>query len=572
MRAAPMKTRALSLPHRAELALRRRLPALSPQALTLLVCLVFTFFYNQRFWAETFAAEPPAGLADWGHVIGYGVILTLLHYMVFLPFINRISVKPLLSALLLLAAGVSYFTGHYGVYFDTHMIDNLVQTDTREATELLTPGLATYMALYAALPMALLWLWPLRQRTWQRGLGMSLLWLTGAIAVLVVALLLSFQSVSSLMRNQHELRFLVTPGNAIVSTGQVLAADDPLPSERLPIGEDARRQPSATGAPRLMVLVVGETVRAANWGLSGYSRQTTPKLAERKLVNFPRVSSCGTSTAVSLPCMFSPFGRGNYNERYILSHESVLDVLQRAGYRVVWIDNQSGCKGVCDGVERRTPSAEDYPEKCRSGACLDEVLVDELERQAASVEEDTVIVLHMLGNHGPSYSHRYPATQRAFTPTCEEADLGKCTRDSIVNSYDNAVRYTDSVLDAMIEALEHQPSLDSALLYVSDHGESLGEGGIFLHGLPYAIAPDEQTRVPMIWWSSPGFDRGAGLDAECLSRQAERTVSHDHLFHTLLGVLGVESSVIDARLDFTQDCRRLEPEFVVQLDASDRER
>ncbi|QTP54146.1 phosphoethanolamine--lipid A transferase [Billgrantia sulfidoxydans] len=549
-----------------------RLPALSPQALTLMVCLAFTFFYNQRFWAETLAAEPPGSLVEWGHMIGYGVILTLLHCVVFLPFINRVTAKPLLSALLLLAAGVSYFTGHYGVYFDTHMIDNVVQTDTREATELLTPGLARYLVLYAALPLALLWLWPLRHRSWRRGLGMSLLWLAGAVVVLVVALLLSFQSLSPLMRNHHELRFLVTPGNAIVSTGQVLAADDPLPSERLPIGEDARRQPSATGAPRLMVLVVGETVRAANWGLSGYARQTTPKLAERELVNFPRVSSCGTSTAVSLPCMFARRGRRDYDERDILSHESLLDVLRHAGFRVLWIDNQSGCKGVCDGVERRTLSPKDYPEKCRDGTCLDEVLVDELERQAASIEEDTVVVLHMLGNHGPSYSQRYPEAQRVFTPTCEEADLARCTRESIVNSYDNAVRYTDNVLDAMIEALERRPSLDAALLYVSDHGESLGEGGIFLHGLPYAIAPDEQTRVPMIWWSSPSFDRGAGLDSDCLARQSERTVSHDHLFHTLLGVLGVESSVIDVRLDITQHCRRLEPSLMAQLDAHDGDR
>jgi hypothetical protein len=331
---------------------RSRLPALSPQALTLLVCLAFTLLYNLRFWSAVLGAEPPATLTDWGRLAGYGVVMTALHFVVFLPLVNRVSVKPLLSLLLLVAASVSYFTGHYGAYFDTHMIDNVLQTDTREAGELLTPGLALYLLLYTVLPALLIWRWPLRQRSRLRGLGMSLLWLAGGIGVLVVSLLLSFQSLSSLMRNHHELRYLITPGNAIVSTGQVMAASEPLPEERLPIGEDARRQASATGTPRLLVMVVGETVRAADWGLSGYSRQTTPRLASRDVINFDEVTSCGTNTAVSLPCMFAPIGKSNYDERYIKSHESLLDVLQRAGFRVVWIDNQSGCKGVCDGVEQ----------------------------------------------------------------------------------------------------------------------------------------------------------------------------------------------------------------------------
>ena len=268
------------------LRFRSRLPALSPQALTLLVCLSFTLFYNRRFWSAVIEAEPPTGLDDWGLLVAYGVVVTGLHLVVFLPLAGRVTVKPLLTALVMVAASVSYFTGQYGTYFDTHMIDNVLQTDTREAGELLTPGLVLYLLLFGLLPLSLVWGWPLRRRSWQHGLGAGALWWLGSVVVLVGALLLSFQSLSSLMRNHHELRYLVTPGNAIVSTGQVMAAPPPLPEERLPIGEDARRLPSADGAPRLLVLVVGETVRAANWGLSGYPRQTTPRLAEREVVNF----------------------------------------------------------------------------------------------------------------------------------------------------------------------------------------------------------------------------------------------------------------------------------------------
>ncbi|SDN90572.1 lipid A ethanolaminephosphotransferase [Halomonas shengliensis] len=535
--------------------LRTRLPALSPQALTLLACLGFTLLYNRRFWAAVIEAEPPAGLGDWGQLLGYGVVMTALHLVVFLPLVGRLTVKPLLTILVLVAASVSYFTGHYGTYFDTHMIDNVLQTDTREAGELLTPGLALYLLLFALLPVVAVWAWPLRRRGWRRALASGTLWWLGSLATLAVALLLSFQSLSSLMRNHHELRYLVTPGNAIVSTGQVMAAPPPLPEERLPIGEDARRRPNADATPRLLVLVVGETVRAANWGLSGYDRQTTPRLAERDVVNFRDVASCGTSTAVSLPCLFSPQGRGDYDERFTRSHESLLDVLQRAGYRVEWIDNQSGCKGVCDGVERASPAPDDYPGRCGEEGCLDGVLVEELARRLGEIREDTVVVLHMLGNHGPSYFQRYPEAFRAFTPTCETADLAQCDRQAIVNSYDNAILYTDSVLDGIIGVLEENRSLSSAMLYVSDHGESLGEKGIYLHGLPYAIAPQEQTRVPLVWWASDGFLGGQGLDENCLAAQRDASLRHAHLFHSLLGLLGVESEVRQDALDLTSGCR-----------------
>ncbi|OBX37748.1 phosphoethanolamine transferase EptA [Halomonas elongata] len=247
-------------------AVRERLPALSPQALTLAACLAFTLFYNGRFWSSTFGAQPVASLADWARLLSDGVLMTALQFVVVVPWINRFSVRPLLSILLLMAAAISYFTGHYGTYFDTHMIDNVLQTDTREADELLTPGLGLHLLLYAGLPIWVVWYWPLKRRTWRRGLAMSLLWLAGGVGVSIVALLISFQSLSSLMRNHHELRYLVTPGNAIVSTERVMTAEEPLPEERLPVGEDAHRLASGTDKPRLLVLVVGESVRAADWG------------------------------------------------------------------------------------------------------------------------------------------------------------------------------------------------------------------------------------------------------------------------------------------------------------------
>ncbi|WP_458524750.1 phosphoethanolamine transferase [Onishia taeanensis] len=535
-------------------SLSRPLLTLSPERLTLLVCLVFTLFYQQAFWQQVIAAEP--ALTVW-QLLAYGLVLTVLQFIVFVLFITRHTAKPLLSVLFLLAAMVSYFTGHYGTYVDTHMIDNVLQTDTKEATELLTPGFAGYLLIYALLPLTLLWRVRLVDTFWPRALGRRLAYLATGLAVLTVALLLSYQSLLSLMRNHTELRYLITPGNALISTGRVLATSDPLPEQRLPIGEDATRLPRAGDRPLLMVLVVGETVRAANWGLNGYARQTTPRLATRDMINFTEVRTCGTSTAVSLPCMFAPIGKDDYDERYIKSHESLLDVLDHAGVTVLWLDNQAGCKGVCDGVTHETISTDRHPHQCRDGRCLDEALDEELRDRLDSLEGDTVIVLHQLGNHGPSYYQRYPEAFHRFTPTCDSADLSGCSQQAIINSYDNAILYTDSVLDRLIGALAGQSHHAASLLYVSDHGESLGEHGLYLHGLPYAIAPREQTHVPMVWWSSPVFDEAVGLDKGCLAGTRDAPLSHANLFHTVLGAMKIDSRIMKPQQDMTDICRGL---------------
>lgn len=534
----------------------RRLPSprLTPDTLTLAVCVVFTLFYNGPFWHGMLADAPLDSMAAWGRLAVEALILTALQFVVFLPFMTRHTVRPLLSLLVILAAVVNYFTTRYGTHFDTTMIDNVLQTDTREAGELLTPAFAGYLLLHAGVPVLLLWRVRLVKRRWPRALLRRSGYLVGAVAVLAASLMVGYQGLSSEMRNRPALRYLVTPGNALVSTGQVMAASEPLPEERLPLGEDAVKTVEGD-KPRLLVLVVGETMRAADWGLDGYGRQTTPRLAERELVNFTDVSSCGTSTAVSVPCMFAPGGRGEQSERDIKSHESLLDVLSHAGFRALWLDNQSGCKGVCQGVETRRISAERHPDQCPDGDCRDGALFEEAARVAKGIDRDTVLVLHQLGNHGPSYFARYPEAFRVYTPTCDSAELSQCDRQAVVNSYDNGVRYTDSLLDGLIGDLQALPGLDTAMLYVADHGESLGKHGLYLHGLPYAIAPDEQTHVPMVWWASPGFDATAGLDESCLAARADRPASHANLFHTVLGVLGVKTAVWQPERDLTRECR-----------------
>jgi lipid A ethanolaminephosphotransferase len=291
--------------------------------------------------------------------------------------------------------------------------------------------------------------------------------------------------------------------------------------------------------------------------LNGYEHQTTPELAKLDVVNFSDVTSCGTSTEVSLPCMFSRWGRANYNEHKIRSEQSVLNVLARLGVNVLWRDNQAGCKGVCvgDGIHVDNFLGASVEGLCQGGRCYDEVLLHDLKERLASNQGSTLVVLHQLGNHGPAYFSRYPPQFKRFTPTCDTAELRECSRETIVNSYDNAILYTDFVLSKTIELLKEESGrFDTALLYVSDHGESLGDHGLYLHGMPYAIAPAEQKHVPMVIWTSPQFASSLGINESCMRERAKQPASHDNLFHTLLGVFGVQTSEYDREKDLLASC------------------
>jgi lipid A ethanolaminephosphotransferase len=253
--------------------------------------------------------------------------------------------------------------------------------------------------------------------------------------------------------------------------------------------------------------------------------------------------------------MLSAVGRRAYDEKRIRNSEALPHVLSHAGFRVAWLDNQSGCKGTCDGLETWRPDPAVTPAASPDGYCFDSALVSGARALTAGKAENTVLFLHMIGNHGPNYAKRYPAEFRHFTPTCEAADLGRCTQLEIVNTFDNALRYTDHVLAQTIAFLkEKQATHDTVMVFVSDHGESLGENGLYLHGMPYAIAPAVQKEVPMVMWLSDSYRSNFSLDADCLRAQATEPVAHDHLFHTVLGLLNVQTDIYDRRYDIAATC------------------
>lgn len=535
-------------------------PMLKVETVVLVVVAWLIATVNGSWWSASGAGRVWSDPANWLFVVACFVALVALHFVLLAPVANRWTIRPLLSVVVVASAATAYFMRTYSVMMDPTMVQNILKTDTHEARDLLTWSLVGAVLLWSAVPLTFIWWVRIEHGPWLRSVLVRVGTMAGALVVAVLSVLLVSRDVTSLMRNQRELRYLITPGNVIYGlAGSVARGARSVRAPREPVGTDARLIHVAIAQkPRVFVLVVGETARAANFSLLGYSRETTPELAELDVTAFRNVTSCGTSTEVSVPCMFSQWGREDYDERKIRNSEGLLDVLARAGYAVKWLDNQSGCKGVCKGagIEYEKIDTKSAPDLCADGECRDGILVRRLQSELADVRENTVFVLHMMGNHGPAYFRRYPAEFRRFTPDCATAELRNCSRDQVVNAYDNAILYTDYVLAGVVHTLAAQaPAVDAAMIYVSDHGESLGENGLYLHGLPYSIAPSTQTHVPMIAWLSPEFSAYRSVDRSCVRDKAGDKLSHDNLFHSVLGLLDVQTGVYKTERDIFAGCR-----------------
>ncbi|MBS0317890.1 MAG: phosphoethanolamine--lipid A transferase, partial [Proteobacteria bacterium] len=470
-----------------------------------------------------------------------GAILSLLCW--------RWTFKPAITLLLLVAAAGTYFMLSYGVVIDPTMMVNVLQTNPREVAGLLNWRLAVTVLVLALLPALWLWPRPMRRIGRWRQLRLVAISLVASLALLIAALAVFYMDFASVMRNHKELRYLINPLNTLYAIGDLAAGTRHRQSgPPVPIGTDAK-----LGAvyqhqtrPPLLLLVLGETGRAGNFGLNGYARDTTPELARAGVVSERNAWSCGTSTATSVPCMFSDLDRAEF-EASGKNHESLLDLLQRLGFAVLWIDNQAGCKGVCDRVPHVDTSSLKVPGLCSGGECLDGVMLVGLDQRiaalpAAARARGVVLVMHQMGSHGPAYYKRSPAAYKKFLPECESNALETCDRQQVINAYDNSILYTDHFLASCIEWLEHQETWAApAMVYVADHGESLGENNIYLHGLPYKLAPDVQKHVPWITWLSPAFQQRTGISVTCLEQQRDRRISHDDYFDSVLGLLDVQT-------------------------------
>ncbi|MEN9383146.1 MAG: hypothetical protein RL323_289 [Pseudomonadota bacterium] len=523
------------------------------------LCVWLATVGNLPLWWRISELPEVSGLRGWavGAALA-GIVTTLL--VVFLSgWVWPRWLKPVGVLLLLVSASSSYFMAQYGIVIDSTMLANVAATDVREVRDLLAPGLLGALLLGGALPAWWLWRQPLAPVPWKRAAARQALGALAALLVAVALVWLVFQDLASIMRNHKSLRYMVNPLNSIYAVAQMVGPSKATAGTLQPVAAvvQLRNTPTHPDQAPLFVLVLGETARAANFGLGGYARDTTPLLrqvqSEGGLTYFSDVRSCGTSTQASVPCMFSHLGKADF-ESDSGRYENLLDVLQRAGLAVLWLDNQSGCKGLCD----RVPYVSTTAMACEGDECHDEIMLKTLPAEWAKLPAErrargTVVVMHQMGSHGPAYYKRTPPEHKAYLPECTTNVLADCDPQALVNTYDNTIRYTDHLLAQTIAWLKQQ-NRPTALLYVSDHGESLGENGLYLHGMPYRLAPQVQTHVPMLTWLSGPWQAARPAQLSCVNQKAQQALSHDNLFHSVLGLMGVSTQAYRAELDISAGC------------------
>ncbi|PKI00218.1 phosphoethanolamine transferase [Glaciecola sp. 33A] len=486
------------------------------------------------------------------------LVLLLLTILFHSLFAFKRLLKPMLIASVCLSSLLFYGTYHYGIIFDYGMIQNTIDTDHAEVMSYFNMYAVLFFVLFGLLPSSLLYYAKITDHSIVKG---AFGWLKMVvIATLLLSILVSlfYVNYAAVGRNNRELTSYLTPFKLYESSYKYLKRalnNSPrefhiLDAKPVLVNKQAKRS--------ITVVVLGETARAKNFSLNGYDKTTNKYTQGANVVSFSNVSSCGTATAVSVPCMFSRLNKQNY-DKYVASYQqNVLDIIQLSGTNVTWIDNNNGgCKGVCARVESIVIDENMSSPLCDGEYCIDEILLEYLDKQLlVQSDKNTLIVLHMMGSHGPTYFRRYPPEHRAFTPDCQRSDIQHCTSEELINTYDNTILYTDFVLAKItqrLQTLSDSKQVNTAMLYVSDHGESLGENGIYLHGLPYAFAPKEQTHVPMLFWQNK---QNEIVSQECLDTIATQAISHDNFFDILLGIQSVDSNTYNAKQDVLSLCRQ----------------
>ncbi|MPW42880.1 phosphoethanolamine transferase [Acinetobacter guerrae] len=541
---------------------RASLPVLSLGCFNLIIALWLAIALNLSFYKHV---QSLSGFHSGFAVVWLCIVAICLtaYYNLYLQVLNwKWTAKPI-SIILIFLGGISaYFTNQLGAYISPEQIQNVMQTDLAETKQLMNVPFSVWILGMVILPILIVCLVPVEYPVFKKNIIQKIAYIIISFIILLILVLSNYLNFTNIFRQHKDIRQLISPDNVLNSSYKYFHH---LHKKNLPLvkyGQDAKiislhTEPSK---PKLMILVVGEAARAESFSLNGYTRNTNPQLAQiENLINFSQVSSCGTATAVSVPCMFSGMTKEQYDANLAVHREGLLDIAQRAGYKVTWIDNDSGCKGACDRVNNIKISKKLKKQYCRDdGFCLDDVLLMSLQRYLASIpyqdKTPQLIVLHQRGSHGPAYYNRTTSEFSPFQPTCKTSAIQTCDRQKLMNSYDNTILYTDHILSEIIQSIDKNKQYQSALWYLSDHGESTGENGIYLHGTVYSLAPSQQTHIPMIMWFSNDWKNGHATQVECLKSQHDQNLSQDNLFPTLLSLLDIKTNVIDSKFNMLDQC------------------
>jgi len=521
----------------------------------LLVTTYFVLILNEPFYSLAF--ERITQLKEYNIFFMLSVPFLLMCIItVFLSLFSfKYLIKPSLIILTLLSALVFYATTEYGVVFDYSMMVNVLETDNAEAFTYLNSYAVIFFLIFALLPATLIASVKLTYHPLLKEVLLRFKLIALALLTFIIIVFFFYENYASFGRNNREIKRYIIPIQVIDSSYKVIRDkffSKPLTFTLLDKNPTIQHN---IQAKQVVVLVIGETARAMNFSYHGYQRETNTYSKKFNPIFFQHVTSCGTATAVSVPCLFSAQKQNNFDKKQAYYQQNALDIAKQAGVDVLWIDNNSGCKGVCRRVKTIDISTNKKHPLCDGDYCFDEILIENLTTKLTHLHaNNTLIVLHMIGSHGPTYYRRYPKQFAKFLPDCPRSDIQNCSHEQLINSYDNTIAYTDYVLAKLMAKLTTLPdNTQASLLYISDHGESLGENGAYLHGFPYAFAPDEQINVPMLFWTTANNN---ALNKQCLKNKAKtKHYSHDNIFSTLLSLLNIKSTESQQGDDILAHCK-----------------
>ncbi len=496
-----------------------------------LVSLLNLFLYHQPLWLYITSQTSTPGLGTWTALFS---LLFMVNQLVLLSLsIVSIRLSQYFSYLTLLGNALAlYFLEQFGVILDSDMMGNIFNTRAIEAVDFLSFTLLVYLLIYAIIPIALVSRFkPIAPRRFTLILHFFMWLLLGLGGI---------YSGSSgwLWIDQHakQLGARLLPWSYVVNSARHQLSQR---HEQQQLLADVTTQ---TSNNPLIVLVIGETARSANFSLYGYQRNTNPALSQRGAIALKGAVACTTYTTGSLKCILGHSPDTLFSTLY----EPLPSYLQRHGVEVIWRTNNWGEPPI---KVKQYQQASELRKLCSTLNCDgDAALLAGLNDRINAAQQDKLLfVLHQKGSHGPRYYQRYPKSFERFTPVCRSVELSSCDPQSLLNAYDNSLLYTDYLLGNLIDQLRTYSERPVLMMYLSDHGESLGEYGLYLHGTPYTVAPSFQKKIPFVLWMNQKFIDDHQLDLNSLKERTEHT--QYQVFHSLLNAFGMESEIYDSSLD-----------------------
>lgn len=445
-------------------------------------------------------------------------------FFLLICYLSRYAGKFLLVVFFIVNAIAVYFVNTYNVIIDESMVGNVLNTKYSEASGFFSFKLVLYIVLFGVIPA----IYIIRAKLSTIPVKRFLLIVSGSLVFMIIVAFANAPNWLWIDKNSKVLGGLAMPWSYTVNLSLFYL-------HKQQENEKEILLPNATirdSTKAVVVLVIGESARSENFSLYGYARNTNPLLSKIPGVDHFSATSCATYTTAGVKCILEHENTGDL-------YEILPNYLYRNGAEVIWRTTNWGEPPV---HIRDYLTKEALMKNCQGEGCnFDELLLSHLNEQiAASTSNKVLVVLHTSTSHGPEYSKKYPSQFEVFKPVCNSVELAKCSQTELINAYDNTIGYTDYLLSKVIEDLKQLKGYKSSMIFVSDHGESLGEKNLYMHGLPLSLAPKEQYDIPFIVWTS---------DSSVKQLKPGITVSQNHVFHSVLHFLGVESPVYKEELN-----------------------